>query len=67
MYVTLVRGGIVGRKPKTSFRKLGDGVFIAAQPDLEDFKGYSEFKTYPLDDYARSQKFFHRFWTSQFI
>lgn len=55
MYATLLGGGIAGRKPKTSFRKLSQETFVAAQPDLENLGKYYEFKTYHIDEYARSQ------------
>jgi NAD-dependent dihydropyrimidine dehydrogenase PreA subunit len=54
MYSALLRAGVVGRKPKTKFRTHND-ILIAAQPDLYDGTNYYEFKTYPIDDYARAQ------------
>ncbi|MGB9693839.1 MAG: hypothetical protein ACPLYF_03250 [Fervidobacterium sp.] len=54
MYSALLRAGVIGRKPKTQFTKYGD-ILISAQPDLYDGSNYYEFKTYPIDDYARAQ------------
>jgi hypothetical protein len=54
MYSALLRAGVKGRKPKTQFKEYND-ILIAAQPDLEDGENYYEFKTYPINDYARAQ------------
>jgi hypothetical protein len=54
MYSALLRAGVKGRKPKTQFKEYND-ILIAAQPDLEDSENYYEFKTYPINDYARAQ------------
>jgi len=54
MYSALLRAGVKGRKPKTHFKEYND-ILIAAQPDLEDGENYYEFKTYPINDYARAQ------------
>ncbi len=54
MYSCLVKHGVIGRKPKTMFRRLNDEIVVAAQPDLVD-EFYCEFKTYPLDEYAKAQ------------
>ena len=54
MYSALLRAGVRGWKPRTQFKEY-DGVLIAAQPDLEDEENYYEFKTYPIDEYARAQ------------
>ncbi len=61
MYTCLLKAGAKGHKPRTLFRELRDGVYIAAQPDLEwgPTEGavlhYFEFKLYPLNEYARAQ------------
>jgi hypothetical protein len=54
MYSALLRAGVRGRKPKTQFKEYDD-ILIAAQPDLEDEENYYEFKTYPINEYARAQ------------
>lgn len=59
MYACLLKNKVVGRKPPTAFRKIND-ITVAGQPDLveehwrEEDK-YYEFKTHPIDDYARTQ------------
>lgn len=56
MYSCLLRAGVVGLRPRTRFRWLNEKVLIAAQPDIGGEDGrYYEFKTYPLDEYARAQ------------
>jgi len=56
-YAALLKAGVIGRKPRTKFRKLTDNIFVAAQPDLYDESAdtYYEFKLYPINDYARKQ------------
>jgi len=56
-YAALLKAGVVGEKPRTRFRELEEGLFIAAQPDLYDDSAdtYYEFKLYPINDYARRQ------------
>ncbi|NHV05763.1 MAG: hypothetical protein HA495_00305 [Thaumarchaeota archaeon] len=54
MYSALLRAGVKGQKPKTQFKEYND-ILIATQPDLEDGENYYEFKTYPINDYARAQ------------
>jgi hypothetical protein len=58
MYSALLRAGVIGEKPKTQFKEYGN-ILIAAQPDLWDWSNgkdtYYEFKTYPIDDYARAE------------
>lgn len=56
-YSALISAGVVGKKPKTMFRKLTSDLFIAAQPDLydESTNTYYEFKLYSINDYARKQ------------
>ena len=57
MYSCLLRAGVIGLKPRTEFRKFNDEILIAAQPDVYNIftDQYFEFKTYPIDDYARMQ------------
>lgn len=56
-YSALLNAGVVGKKPKTMFRKLTSDLFVAAQPDLYDESAdtYYEFKLYSINDYARKQ------------
>ncbi len=56
MYSTLLKAGVVGSKPRTEFKRYNE-ILISAQPDLFDWETskYYEFKTYPIDDYARAQ------------
>lgn len=54
MYACLLSKKIIGQKPRTQFRELGD-ILIAAQPDLWNYDKYYEFKTYPIDEYAKIQ------------
>jgi len=46
-----------GRKPKTRIRRIpGTDIFVLAQPDLLTYGGeWVEFKTHPIDAYARAQ------------
>jgi hypothetical protein len=57
MYIALHRAGVTGIGVKPTFRKYEDDVYIAAQPDLYNpySDEYFEFKTYPIDAYARMQ------------
>jgi hypothetical protein len=56
MYAALLMNNVIGRKPPTEFRKVKNGLYIAAQPDIEnDEDGYIEFKTYPINNYSRIQ------------
>ena len=61
MFSALLQAGVRGRKPRTAFRRLSEGLYLAAQPDLEYRRPqetrarYFEFKTYPLTDYGRAQ------------
>jgi len=56
-YSALLNAGVIGEKPKTSFKRLTRDLFVAAQPDLYDefTETYYEFKLYPINDYARKQ------------
>jgi len=56
LHATLIHNKIYGYKPKTRFKWLKN-IIIAGQPDLieEDSEIPVEFKTYPIDDYARIQ------------
>lgn len=53
----LREAGAVGSKPSTRFMQLAPGVMLAAQPDLFDIATgvVTEFKTYPINDYAIAQ------------
>lgn len=63
MYACLLKNNVIGRKPKTAFRKIKENVRVAGQPDLvEEYseggdikERYFEFKTYPIDSYGRMQ------------
>jgi hypothetical protein len=57
MYEALHRAGVTGVGVKPTFRKYEGGVYIAAQPDLYSpyLDIYFEFKTYPIDEYAKKQ------------
>lgn len=61
MYIALTSAGVTGSKPRTLFRMVSDGMYVAAQPDLETFDSaaqkerYIEFKTYPIDAFGRAQ------------
>ena len=57
MYEALHRAGVTGVGVKPTFRKYEGGVYIAAQPDLYNpyLDIYFEFKTYPIDEYAKKQ------------
>jgi hypothetical protein len=56
MYIALHKANVVGIGCPPTFRKYDD-VYIAAQPDLYSpyLNKYFEFKTYPIDEYARKQ------------
>ncbi|MEM4972002.1 MAG: hypothetical protein QXE01_12215 [Sulfolobales archaeon] len=56
-YAALIKAGVVGEKPRTRFRELVKGLFVAAQPDLydESTDTYYEFKLSPINNYARKQ------------
>ena len=48
----LLKAGVTGQKPKTEFKFIdGEGVCIAAQPDLTDFFNYHEFTIGELNNY----------------
>ena len=58
LYQCLLRAGVRGKKPRTRFRKLREGVYLAAQPDIESptrDPRFVEFKTYSLTPFARAQ------------
>ena len=57
MYEALHRAGVTGVGVKPTFRKYEGGVYIAAQPDLYSpyLDIYFEFKTHPIDEYAKKQ------------
>lgn len=52
-----LESNIIGLTPKTQFRRIKKNYYIAAKPDLYDQNSdiYYEFKTYKLDEYARTQ------------
>lgn len=51
--------GVGGRTPKTRARKYNNSTIITAKPDLEYCEHpntlFNEFKTYPINEYAREQ------------
>lgn len=53
----LLEAKATGSKPTTRFKEFSPGKFLAAQPDLYDATTgtVTEFKTYPIDDYAITQ------------
>lgn len=54
--IEFLRNDIRGLAPKTAYRKWYDGHYITAKPDLYSYeRGYIEFKTYSISDYARAQ------------
>jgi len=57
MYSALIRAGVSGRTPRTEYRLAGEGLVISAKPDLVDDLSHKfyEFKTYPIDGFARAQ------------
>jgi hypothetical protein len=57
MYIALHKANVVGIGILPTFRRYENGIYIAAQPDLYSpyLDKYFEFKTYPIDDYARKQ------------
>jgi hypothetical protein len=57
MYIALHEAKVVGVGIPPTFRRYENGIYIAAQPDLYNpySDEYFEFKTYPIDKYARMQ------------
>jgi hypothetical protein len=57
MYIALHKANVVGIGIPPTFRRYGDGIYIAAQPDLYSpyLDKYFEFKTYPIDEYSKKQ------------
>lgn len=51
----LLSAGAKGRKPKTQSKKLDSETIVYGQPDLYHSGDYTEFKTGPIDEYARKQ------------
>lgn len=56
-YSALINAGVTGLKPRTVFKRIGERLYVSAQPDLydESTKTYYEFKLYPINEYARKQ------------
>jgi hypothetical protein len=57
MYIALHEAKVVGVGIPPTFRRYENGIYIAAQPDLYNpySDEYFEFKTYPIDEYAKIQ------------
>jgi hypothetical protein len=57
MYIALHKANVVGIGCPPTFRRYGNGIHISAQPDLYSpyLNRYFEFKTYPIDEYAKKQ------------
>lgn len=55
MAACLLDAGATGRKPKTQKKWIGSRAIVYAQPDLIETGDYTEFKTGPIDEYARTQ------------
>ncbi|MEM2204033.1 MAG: hypothetical protein QXI22_06725 [Sulfolobales archaeon] len=57
MYIALHEAKVVGVGIPPTFRRYENGIYIAAQPDLYSpyLDKYFEFKTYPIDEYAKKQ------------
>jgi hypothetical protein len=57
MYIALHKANVVGIGCPPTFKRYENGIYISAQPDLysPSQDKYFEFKTYPIDEYARNQ------------
>jgi len=56
-YSALIKAGVTGEKPRTVFKRIGEKLYVSAQPDLydESTNTYYEFKLYPINEYAKKQ------------
>jgi len=57
MYIALLKANVVGIGCPPTFRRYESRIHISAQPDLYSpyLDKYFEFKTYPIDEYAKKQ------------